>query len=183
MKKEKDILAVIASDKWMMEILHLVKQLELPDWWIGAGFVRNKIWDVLHGYNQRTALNDVDVIYFDPANIDQKIQDAHWQKLVDARPEINWSVKNQAAMHLYNGDAPYASSTDALSKWVETPTCIGVSLDKQDQLILTAPHGIEDLINLRVTMNPDYTRDPERYKERVQKKNWQTLWPKLKIII
>lgn len=47
---EEGIIALIKDDKWMMEILETVKSLNLPDWWICAGFVRSKIWDVLHDF-------------------------------------------------------------------------------------------------------------------------------------
>ena len=54
-----------------MNVLQLAKSLELPDWWICAGFVRSKIWDTLHNYEVRTATPDVDVIYFDPLHKDE----------------------------------------------------------------------------------------------------------------
>ena len=41
----------------------------LPDWAIGAGVLRNLVWDELHGYAQRTPARDVDVAYFDAADL------------------------------------------------------------------------------------------------------------------
>jgi len=182
LKTEQDILDLVAQDEWMMEVLREVRKLDLPDWWIGAGFIRNKVWDVLHGYQQRTPLNDIDVIYFDPKNIAIEIQDAFWQKLVDARPELPWSLKNQATIHTRNDDDPYTSSTDALAHWIETPTCVAISLDYADRLKLSAPHGIDDLVNLIVRPNPLLKRPTDIYKERIGKKNWAQIWPKLNII-
>ena len=46
---EKDIIDIIKSDLWMMEVLGIARSLGLKDWAIGAGFVRNKIWDYLSG--------------------------------------------------------------------------------------------------------------------------------------
>ena len=40
----------------MMDLLKGAKSLNLPDWWICAGFVRSKIWDVLHGFDERTTI-------------------------------------------------------------------------------------------------------------------------------
>ncbi|QKY69328.1 nucleotidyltransferase family protein [Lentibacillus sp. CBA3610] len=71
LKSEKDILKVINEDDWMMDILTTVKSLNLPDWWVCAGFVRSKIWDILHGYSERTPMPDIDVIYFDDTNISE----------------------------------------------------------------------------------------------------------------
>ena len=58
----------ISKDKWMMDILRSVRDLNLPDCWIGAGFVRNKAWDFLHEYSQRTPLSDIDVVFLDRTN-------------------------------------------------------------------------------------------------------------------
>lgn len=70
-KNEKDIIQLIKEDEWMMDILRAVKSLHLPDWWVCAGFVRSKIWDVLHGFKERTPISDIDVIYFDDGNTDE----------------------------------------------------------------------------------------------------------------
>ena len=60
---EQDILKIIENDKWMMDILHVAQKLNLPDWMIGAGFVRNKVWDYLHGYkNEKVLTRDIDFI-------------------------------------------------------------------------------------------------------------------------
>ena len=69
MKDKKDIISLIREDQWMMELLRLTSSLNLPDWWICAGFIRSKIWDTLHHFNDRTPLSDIDVIYFDPFNV------------------------------------------------------------------------------------------------------------------
>lgn len=39
-----------------------MKSLALPDWWIGAGFVRSKVWDMLHKYTKRTPLGIDDLV-------------------------------------------------------------------------------------------------------------------------
>jgi len=53
----------ILKDEWMIDILKSVRDLNLPDSWIGAGFVRNKAWDLLHGYTNRTPFADIDVVF------------------------------------------------------------------------------------------------------------------------
>lgn len=70
-QNEKDVIELIKQDEWMMEVLKAAKILNLPDWWICAGFVRSKIWDKLHNFSHRTNTLDVDVIYFDDTNIDE----------------------------------------------------------------------------------------------------------------
>lgn len=176
-----DILALIKNDEWMMQVLRVVKELNLPDWMIGAGFVRGKVWDYLHDYKKRTPLGDVDVIYFDKSDIREETEKEIERKLTEKMPDVPWSVKNQARMHLVNNEPPYSSSEDALSKWPEIVTCIAVSMDEKNNLVLIAPHGIKELVSFEVKPSPAFQRNLEIYRNRIKKKNWQEKWPKLKI--
>lgn len=52
-KSEAEIGQLVAADDWMMQVLAAAKSMGLPDWWIGAGFLRNRVWDALEGgYSQ-----------------------------------------------------------------------------------------------------------------------------------
>ncbi|WP_048827751.1 nucleotidyltransferase family protein [Bacillus sp. B-jedd] len=168
----------------MMEILRAAKTLDLPDWWICAGFVRSKIWDTIHGFYVRTSIPDVDVIYFDQDDLKEATEKIHEEKLKSLLPGVPWSVKNEARMHFANHIPPYASSVDAISKFPETATALGVKLDRQDQVILTAPCGIEDVIRLRLKPTAFFAETAERkaiYKERILQKNWKSIWPEITV--
>lgn len=181
---EEDIISLIRADEWMMEILHTVKLLNLPDWWVCAGFVRSKIWDVLHRFTERTALSDVDVVFYDSNNINESNEKELENYLQKLKPGIPWSVKNQARMHLKNNLPPYTSSIDAVSKFPETCTALAVKLDQNDKVVLAAPWGIHDVINLDVRPSPYFLESKElllTYGERIRKKNWQSNWRKLKV--
>ena len=180
---EKQIREIIEKDSWMMEILEITRKLDLPDWWIGAGFVRSKVWDFLHGYTQRTAIPDIDVIYFDKSDTSENKEKIIEQTLYDALPKINWSVKNQARMHILHNDTPYKNSTEGLSRWVETATCIGVTLDANGDLSITAPNGIEDLTHLVLRPTPNTNTSIEIFHKRINDKNWLKKWPKLKVVV
>ncbi|GCD81407.1 hypothetical protein B4168_1040 [Anoxybacillus flavithermus] len=183
-KDEKDIIRLIKEDEWMMDILRAVKSLNLPDWWVCAGFVRSKIWDVLHGFKERTPIPDVDVIYFDDTNTEEAEEKKFETRLRNILPNIPWSVKNEARMHVVNNIPPYSSSVDAISKFPETATSLGVKLDEKDKIILVAPWGVEDVINLEVKPTPYFKESKERaqiYEERITKKNWKDIWYKVNV--
>lgn len=183
-KKEKDISALIKADPWMLKILEAVKTLNLPDWWICAGFVRSKVWDELHGFTERTAMGDIDVVYFDPLNLEEAAEKMFEEKLNSLMSGLPWSVKNQARMHEVNQLPPYTSSVDAISKFPETATALGVKLDEQNELVLTAPCGIKDLLNLQVKPTEHFKmnkRLAEIYRHRLEKKNWKAKWPEVEI--
>ncbi|PHB85054.1 hypothetical protein COE98_26805 [Bacillus wiedmannii] len=181
---EQDIIRLIKNDEWMMDILQMAKSLELPDWWICAGFVRSKIWDTLHDYEIRTATPDIDVIYFDQLHTDEVYEQSLEKALVNMDASIPWSVKNQARMHVVNNMPPYSSSVDAISKFPETATALGVTLDELNNVILTAPCGIEDVLSLQVRPTDHFLETKERlhmYNARVNKKKWQNIWPNIAI--
>ncbi|MGG0302396.1 nucleotidyltransferase family protein [Bacillus albus] len=181
---EQDIIRLIENDEWMMNVLQMAKSLQLPDWWICAGFVRSKIWDTLHNYEARTATPDVDVIYYDSLHKDEIYERSLETKLMNMDATIPWSVKNQARMHVVNNMPPYSSSVDAISKFPETATALGVTLDDLNKVILIAPCGIEDVISLQVRPTAHFLETKERlqmYNARVTKKNWQNKWPNITI--
>lgn len=124
-QNEKEIIQLIKEDEWMMDILRAVKSLHLPDWWVCAGFVRSKICDVLHGFKERTPISDIDVFYYDDGNTDELEEKKLEMRLRNILPDIPWSVKNEARMHVVNGIPPYSSSIDAISKFPETATSLG----------------------------------------------------------
>ena len=180
-----DIIRIFGEDEWMMEILRSAQSLELPDWWVCAGFVRSKIWDVLHDFDERTPLPDIDVIYFDPSSVYEEIEKNYESILKERQPTIPWSVKNQARMHTVNNDPPYSSSTEAIAKFPETATALGVKLDCEGKIVLTAPHGIEDAVNFNIRPTPYFRETEERlnyYHKRVHKKKWKLIWHKVEVL-
>lgn len=183
-RSREDIIKLIQHDDQMMEIIQTAATLNLPDWWICAGFVRSKVWDTLHGYQIRTKTPDVDVIYFDENHNKQQTDKELEGSLRKMLPEVPWSVKNEAKMHVRNNIAPYTSSEDAISKFPETATAVAVKIDRKGSLILTAPWGVEDLINMEVRPTPFFEQTKERaafYEERIKKKNWRSIWYEIKV--
>lgn len=178
------IISWIEEDNWMMDILRITKLLNLPDWWICAGFVRSKVWDTLHNFSERTPIPDIDVIYFDPTNIDENKEKKLEETLKTFMPAVPWSVKNEARMHIKSNMPPYTSSVDAISKFPETATALGVKLDGNGNVLLTAPCGINDVVNLVVKPTPFFSENQQRakiYEERIMSKNWKSTWNKLKV--
>ncbi|SEU23912.1 nucleotidyltransferase family protein [Paenibacillus sp. NFR01] len=182
---EEDILQAVQEDEWMMDVLRAASTLELRDWWVCAGFVRSKVWDMQHGYSGRTPLADVDVIYFDSSNAKESNEKALEATLMQRMPAVPWSVKNQARMHTVNGVAPYTSASDGMAKFPETATALGLSLNTGGEPILCAPHGIQDALTVTVRPTPHFLNRPELhaiYEKRVASKRWEKVWPQLRII-
>lgn len=174
------IIELIKQDPIRVKALECVAQLELAQCYVAAGFVRNIVWDALHGFDAATPLNDVDVIYFNRDETDPQAYQFYEQKLSQLMPEINWQVRNQAFMHIRNGDLAYSSSLDAMSYWPEKETAIAIRQTAPMSYECIAAFGYESLFDLCVTHNPKRSR--ETFENRVHSKGWLDRWPSLRVV-
>ena len=169
-----------------MEILRTVRQSPVPEAVVGAGVIRNAVWDDLHGFDSPALIKDVDVAYFDLTDLERRREAEAEKVLADLRPDLVWDVKNQAAVHLWYekkfGDAiePFPTIEQAIGSWPEIATCVAVGLTADANLKVVAPHGLEDLFNLVLRRNPDSAR--QVFESRVREKQFLERWPKLVLI-
>ena len=171
------IVKLIKQDSLRMKALDYVASLNLPNAYIAAGFVRNLVWDNLHQKNISTPLNDVDVIYFDSEALNTNNDKMCEIKLRQLMPEINWQVKNQALMHIRNGDRPYLNIVDAMSFWPEKETAVAIRRVDDGIYECLSAFGFDSLFQLLVTHNPK--RSKAIFDKRVSTKQWLNVWPKL----
>lgn len=164
-----------------MRCLRVARDLGLPDWAIGAGFIRSLAWDHLSGYTQPTPLADIDLLYFDGSDLSPRREQEAEAWLEQQAPGLGWSVRNQARMHAGNGDLPYRDTLDAIAHWLETPTAVAVQLEADGRLTLLAPYGLEDLMALRVRPTLSGQRRAAAYHARMAAKNWPATWPRVVI--
>ena len=181
-KNEQDILEVFRKNPDMMTILTIIRDLGLKDSWLAAGSVRNFIWNLLSDKSPFDSETDVDVIFFDP-DVSYEETVSLEKKLREDFPQYQWELKNQVYMHQHSPHtAPYTSSRDAMSKYSERCTAIGVRLHADATLELFAPYGLEDILNFQVSPTPHFLDNEERmklYQERLSKKKWQEKWKNL----
>ena len=169
------LIEILKNDSNRMEALKVLSEV-YPDSYISAGFIRNMVWDNLHGI--QTELEDVDVIYLDEENQDKELDLTIEKKLTELLPQYNWSVKNQSRMASKHGHNLYQSIKEAMSFWPETATSIAVRfVDGEIELIYSS--GLEDLFEMRVSKNEK--ANEEVYLERLEKKKWKEKWGELEI--
>ena len=177
-----DLRTLLAADRTRMRILDIVAGLGLPDCWVAAGYVRNAVWDHLHGYPVAPPRGDIDVVWHDRTAIDPAFDGVLEARLRARDATLDWSVKNQARMHLRNGDAPYVSATEAMRHWPETATAVGVRLSASGVIEVAAPFGLDDLFSLVVRPTPRFMADKRHLvQQRVDGKGWRSRWPGLSV--
>jgi len=158
-----------------MTILRTARSAALPNWYVGAGVIRNAVWDHLHGYPSPTPARDIDVAYFDAIDLSEAREKEATRFLSSILPSANWEPINQARVHLWYKNEfgreaePLLSCEAAIDTWPETATCIGVRLLDNDDLLIYAPYGLEDLFAMVLRRNPRRVT-PEHYRQRIKEK-------------
>lgn len=174
--------ALVRDVPWFMAALRAGRELGLAQWCIGAGALRNLVWDALHGHAQRTAPADVDFAFFCADDLGAARDAALQRRLGELCPGLPWEVTNQAGVHLWfeahfgHAVEPLLSLEDAIATWPEPATAVGVWLDARDTLHVIAPHGLQDLLGLRVRHNP-VRASVDTYLERCASKRYAERWP------
>lgn len=169
-----------------MTILRAVRHCDPPDWLVGAGLIRNLVWDHLHGYSRPTPPRDIDVAFFDPADLSPERDAAVTAQLTAVLPGVEWEATNQAAVHLWYAELfgktvpPLTSSAEAIATWPETATCTAVRLLPDDSIHIVAPFGLEDLFQMVLRRNPVQVT-PEQFHQRLQDKQIRQKWPLVQV--
>ncbi len=173
---------IIAEDATAMEQLRAARALGLPDWCIAAGFVRNRVWDHLHGIVPARLPADIDVIYYDAGDLSKEREVGYEAALDRLMPGLPWQVRNQARMHVWKNLPQHKDTADSMIYWLESVTGIGVRLEADDSLSVIAPLGTDDLLGLRCRPTDFGRKRRSEYEERIASKRWRELWPKVQFL-
>ena len=183
----QELTQLIRSTPWFMSILEAVRACDPPGWLVGAGVIRNLVWDHLHEYQTPTPPADVDVIFFDSYDVRPERDHMVQQQLAQRLPHVAWEATNQAAVHLWYEDVfgfsvpAFYSSEEAVGTWPETATSVAVRLLSTDEIQVVAPCGLSDLFNMKLRRNPSrVTR--EQFAQRLYAKQILRKWPRVQVI-
>jgi len=90
---------LVLGEPWFTRVLDVVDASGLPDAWVGAGVVRDVVWGRLYGGFSADSVRDIDVAYFDAADL-SKQRDLDAQEGLSALADLPWEATNQAAVHI-----------------------------------------------------------------------------------
>lgn len=184
---QKRLATIARESEWFWSALVAVRSLNLPSWCIGAGAVRNLVWDSLHDFQTASPLSDIDVAHFDASDLSGKCDANIQRRLNGIRPNTPWEVTNQAAVHTWfeatfgRPVSPLASLEDAVASWPEFATSVGLTLREDDSIDVIAPYGLDDLFAMVVRRNPARV-SVEAYRKRIEQKQYQRRWPRVTIV-
>ena len=184
---EAQLKQLIAQNERVLTILRVVRYCNPPKWLVGAGVIRNLVWDYLHGYGKPTPPRDIDVAFFDATDLRPERDAEVTAQLTAVLPTVEWEATNQAAVHGWYATLfgqtwpPFTSTTEAIATWPETATCTAVRLLPDDSLQIVAPFGLDDLFQMILRRNPArVTRS--QFQQRLRDKKIQQKWPRVRVI-
>ncbi len=178
-----EFVSLVESDTWLYELLRLVTFFPDQRCYIGAGAIRDVVWDKMTGIQEHDSVKDIDVVYFDPLHTDEGSEKAITQYFSERWPQVEWDVKNQAAVHLWFPKvfgydvAPFENLDEAVASWPEYASAVAVRWE-DDTYDVIAPYGVDDLLDMRVRRNPIRVTE-EEYRRRVARKNYSNRWPRV----
>jgi uncharacterized protein len=174
--------AALQQNRSLWEILSRFDEIALPDAWLVAGAVAQTVWNLSLGRPAELGIKDVDIVYFDAADLSAEAEAAQERRLrrqFDALP-IQLDVKNEARVHLWYQRTfryaipPYASTEAAIDTFPTTATSIGVR--RTNRFECYAPFGLDDLFSLVVRPNKAQVTEAI-YEAKLAR--WREQWPQL----
>ena len=188
MKHEAELRRILLASPWFRDVLKAGERVAPAGWLIGGGVIRTLVWDHLHDQEESASKADVDLVYFDPADLARNGEANFEDLLRRALPEVDWDVKNQAAVHLWYPERfgheiqPIVSVEDGVARVPETATAVGIRAEANRDLTVVAPCGLADLMEMRFKRNPAQV-SYEFFLERIVSKRVAERWPRVEIVL
>jgi hypothetical protein len=175
---------VIRAEPVLTAVLEGLRDLALPDSWLVSGAIYNSVWNALTGRAPMTGVKDIDVFYFDSADLSYEAEDRVIQQglLAFAHLPLPVEIRNQARVHLwYEGHfgqpyAPLGSAREGIDRFACTTHAIGARLTDTGGLEAYAPYGLDDVFSFRLVPN---RRLDNRRTHEVKAARQMAIWPEL----
>jgi hypothetical protein len=181
--KPKEFLRIVHASNFLVETVERAAALDLPHWWIIGGAIRDVVWQSLSDAPVPPVIKDIDLLFYDPHNLTRE-HDRQIQRSLAPIAGVSWSVKNQARMHLHNGDLPYICMSEAIYCFPETISTIGIKKGKNEQTIVSTCFGYDDLFSMTFRPTPHFCGKYglAAYPARVRDKGWIEKWPEARVL-
>jgi uncharacterized protein len=183
----KSLEKIIMSSEIINIAVERAERLNIDNYYIGAGCVAQTVWNYMSNCPLEYGIKDIDFVYFDDINVDFQSENRVISQVKELYSDvkIEVDVKNQARVHLWYKNhfgcsiEPYISVESAINTWPTTATAIGVRKERNNDLKIYAPFGLNDLFGKIVRANKAQITK-QIYDNKVS--SWLTKWPDLEII-
>jgi hypothetical protein len=184
--KLQKLIEIVLKNPILSELLNRADQLNIDQYYIGAGCVNQTVWNYLSGLPLQQGINDYDFVYFDDKNLSVEQENRVIEQVRDLYFDLDakLDVKNQARVHLWYEQRfgfaidPYRSLEEAINTWPTSATAIGIRRVENSWKVY-APFGTNDIFGKIIRPNKVLITK-EIYETKV--KRWISIWPDLTII-
>ncbi|WP_052339901.1 nucleotidyltransferase family protein [Gorillibacterium massiliense] len=171
---------IVQKHKAVFEFLVGAQELEITNYYIGAGCITQTVWNYLSDMPLEHGIKDVDFVYFDDNDLSEDKEDQLKLQLERLFPDYPFKidVKNEARVHLWYESrfgyeiSPYRSVEEAIDTWPTTATSLGIRISSNKWKVY-APYGLDDLFNKVVRPNKRQITK-EIYDKKVHR--WKAQW-------
>jgi hypothetical protein len=136
-----ELISIVQASPWFMTALAAVASLNLTSWCIGAGAVRNLVWDRLHEYEKPSVLSDIDVVYFDAVDLSSSTEKRLQAALEAAVPDVRGRSRIRR-QYTSGSKATSAMRFNRFARW-RKPWRAGLNTQHLWALLSTKSHGFK----------------------------------------
>lgn len=181
---------ILEHDPVASAVLDLVARLDAPDAWLVAGAVMGTVFNALTGKASGYGIVDWDIAYCDSSDLTEETEAVVARRAEALREQLGlrlfeFEVVNQARVHRwyavrFGRPCPaYRSTAEAVARYQAFCSCVGARRRTPGGPInVMAPHGVGDLLALRVRANP--VQAPRGVYE-AKAARWRAVWPELAV--
>ncbi|MUG93851.1 hypothetical protein F7734_16090 [Scytonema sp. UIC 10036] len=156
-----DRLQALLANSPVGAVLPAIAQINLPNWWLAGGAVRNTVWRQLFGEACQLVIKDFDIAFFD-AEGDRSQELAAKAILTEQFPNYLFDIKNQASFARWRpGNKTYDSTEDGIKNWLHTATAVGVRVNTNGEWQFFTPYGLDDLFNGTIQPTTAHIHNPD----------------------
>lgn len=178
--------SIVTTSTILGTVLDRWAEIGLPDCWLSGSSIAQTAWNDAFGFPPEHGLADIDLIYFDAADLSDYGEAAQADRIraLFSDLPLRIDVKNEARVHLWYADKfgypiePYRSIEHAISTFPTTAGSVGIRPGAAG-LSIFAPFGLSDLLNGVVRANKAQIRQAI-FDAKVAR--WRQCWPALTII-
>ncbi len=180
---------ILKKNEVLMDILHFISTLNLPNYYIASGCVFQTIWNYYDNKPLDNGIKDIDIIYFNKEDMtvetDLKYYSLVKEYCLSKGYKCEIDVSNEARMHIWRRknlgiDAkPYKNSEDAIGSWLATVNSVGIT-EEHGTIRIYAPYGLSDIYSRTIRPVKSSGNTKERYDKKAA--SWKSRFDNLNII-
>lgn len=175
---------IIWDDPLCRAALERARGADLPQWRIVAGVLYNAVWNHLTGRPSGHGVNDIDLIYFDDADLGWDAED---QVIKTVTPRFSdlpkpVEIRNQARVHLWyearfgRPYPPLRSADEATHRYTTIAHAVAARLEPDGRIDVYAPFGLRDILTMRMRPNRSF-EDVAAHRRKAERA--KAMWPEL----